>query len=134
MCNVTIDAQMISVKSVDVALTDLSAKTTPKSDLNGNPYALVKVALPLANANFEGNIVGNCEFKTNECWIYMSSGTKKLVIKYPGVESLSVNFKEYGIDWLNEKVTYIVSISYISSNDRLSTTDYENGMKEGERC
>lgn len=129
----TITAQEISVKSVAVVPSDLSARTRQRNDLNGNPCALVKVALPLANASFEGNIVGNCEFMTNEYWIYMSAGTKRLIIKCPYIPSLVVNFKEYGIERLNGKDTYNIKLSYKHPKSKISISDYEKEMGSGEK-
>lgn len=129
----TLKAQDISVQSFSMAETDLSAKINGKKDFNDNPCALIKVSLPVANAKFEGNIVGDCEFKTNEYWVYMTSDSKKLIIKCPGVQSLYINFKEYGIDRLLEKYTYNLELLYKNPNSRMSINEYKAGMEEGER-
>lgn len=129
----TINAQDISVQSFSMVETDLSAKINQRKDLNGIPCALIKVSLPIANAQFEGNIIGNCEFKTNEYWVYVTNGSKKLIIKCPGVESLLVNFNEYSIDRLYENITYNLKLLYRNSNSRMSINEYEANMKEGEK-
>lgn len=60
-----------------------------KTDANGDPCALVKVLLPIDGAQFEGSIV-NTQFKINEYWCYMTSGTKRFRIKFTGCQALDI--------------------------------------------
>lgn len=66
-----------------------------RKDNNGNICALVKVIIPDSKAVFEGNIIGNCDFKTSEYWCYLTPGSKYLKIKYPGLKPLLVNFEQF---------------------------------------
>ena len=56
---VSLQAQELTVKRMEVAPMDLSASTQPRNDLNGNPCALVKVQLATAGAAFEGSVIGD---------------------------------------------------------------------------
>ena len=86
-------AKDLSVTDFFEVTEDLTAKTLPVLDRNDNACALVKVVLP-DKAAFEGNHV-KIEYRTNEYYIYLSPGTQRLVIKYPGSETLTVNFSKY---------------------------------------
>lgn len=60
---------------------DLTAGTYPRYDLNNEACALIKVVVVSPDVVFEGNIVGNIEFKTNEYWVYVSNNTRQLKVK-----------------------------------------------------
>lgn len=72
---------------------DITANTNAVMDLNNKKCALIKVSIP-EKAVFEGNVVKS-EYKTNEFYVYLSPGTKKLAIKYPGFETLEIEIPEY---------------------------------------
>ena len=76
-----LDAQEMSVKSFEERSKDLSASTYSRKDLNGTPCALIKVQLASSGAQFEGNVIGNVEYKTSEYWVYMPEGSKHLKVK-----------------------------------------------------
>ena len=68
----TIQAQELTVKSLEVAVGDQSASMLDnrRLDYNQVPCALVKVQLPSSGAVFEGNVIYPVEYKTNEYWVY----------------------------------------------------------------
>lgn len=101
-----VQARELSVKDFKHIPMDLSASTKMRTDNNGNPCALIKVALPIEDCDFEGNIVGSVTYKTNEYLVYVSSGTKSLLIKAPDNEPLMVNFNDYKIHAVEGKNTY----------------------------
>lgn len=103
---VSAKAQELKVMSFQAVPMDLSASTQMRRDANNDPCALVKVILRAKDASFEGNIVGNTEFRTNEYWVYMTAGSKMLRIKHISAQPLMVRFADYGIDRLETKVTY----------------------------
>lgn len=87
------NGEEIKIKSFTM-LMDPMTTSMQRKDLNGNYCALVKVILPNNKASFEGNLIGDCEFKTAEYWCYLSPGSKKFKIKYPGFEPLMVDFMQ----------------------------------------
>ena len=102
----TLQAQELFVKSMQAVPMDLSASKYERKDFNGNPCALVKVMLAKEGATFEGNVLGEVEYKTGEYWVYLSSGTTMLRIKHSEFLPLNVSFTDYGISSLKSKVTY----------------------------
>ncbi len=104
----TIQAQKLTVESLEVAVGDQSASMLDnrRLDYNQIPCALVKVQLPLSGAVFEGNVIQPVEYKTNEYWVYMTKGSKELHIKHPNYQTLVVNFPDYGIKSLQSLTTY----------------------------
>ena len=58
--------QELTVERMEVAPMDLSASTHPRLDKNGNPCGLVKVQLAMPGASFEGNVIGDAEFRKGE--------------------------------------------------------------------
>ena len=102
--------QELTVKRMEVAPMDLSASTQPRNDRNGNACALVKVQLATAGASFEGNVIGDAEFKKGEYWVYMSEGSYMLNVKHASFLPLFVNFRDYDIKRVEGKVTYVLTL------------------------
>ena len=104
--NSSFSQKKMEVVSFNVKTSDISARTNPREDTNGDISALIKVQLPAPNAFFEGNIIGRVAHKTNEYWVYMPQNSTDLAIKLPGHSSISIAFKDYGIPSLESKATY----------------------------
>lgn len=87
-------AQELKLESVAM---ETMTQTVPiqRKDLNGQVCALVKVIIPGEKVVFEGNVIGECPYKTSEYWCYLSPGTKSLKVKYPNLRPLLVDFTEY---------------------------------------
>lgn len=96
----------LKVESFKQSMSDISARTNQREDPEGEVCALVKVQLPHRNAQFEGNIIGEITFKTNEYWVYMPQKSNQLVIKLQDCTPLKVDFNNYGIPSLESKGTY----------------------------
>ena len=103
-------AQKLTVESFDVAPMDLSASTSPRLDLNKQPCALVKVQLAAEGAKFDGNVLGDCAYKTGEYWVYMSQGSYQLKVRHPNFVPLTVNFRDYDIRGVEPKTTYVLTL------------------------
>ena len=86
-------ASDLVVESLTERPEDLTANTYAILDLNNNKCALIKLSIP-DKAAFEGNVVKS-EYKVNEYYIYLSPGTKKLAVKYPGVETLEIDLSDF---------------------------------------
>lgn len=109
----------LKVKSFLPSVNDLTARTSTRNDIEGEPCALVKVVLADKDVAFEcGNIasmiIGDVSFRTNEYWVYLVAGTggaKHLKIKHPNYPTIDVIFSEYGIGTLEPLTTYTMIIS-----------------------
>ncbi len=99
-------SQEINVLGFYLQTTDLTASTYPRKDLNNKECALIKVVITEPNVKFEGNVIGEVEFKTNEYWVYVSNGTKQLKVKVANALPLLINFKDYNIIDVKSKLTY----------------------------
>ena len=86
-------SQEMQVDSFTEIVDDLTASTQAVMDLNNNKCALIKISMP-DKAGFEGNIVKSL-YNISEYYLYVSPGTKKIVVKYPGVETLAVSLSDY---------------------------------------
>lgn len=103
------DAQELKVKSFVYDVRDLSARTYPKTDINGDKCALLKVGLALANVEFEGNVIDVVK-KTGEYWVYMADKSKKLKVKHNSYLPIVVTFSDYGINEIEKENTYSLNI------------------------
>ena len=118
-----LQAQELTVKSMEVAEGDLTASVHPRNDLNGNPCALVRVMLKDSAPKFEGNVLGEVERVGVQHMVYMSAGSKQLEVIY-GDNHLQIFFSDYGIEELESKVTYNVVI--VTQGNRMSYDGMKN--------
>ncbi len=120
-----IQAQDLKIRSMSQDMGDLSASTYERKDLNGAACALVKVQLPAYGAKFEGNIIGNIEYKTGEYWVYMTEGSRELRIKHPNYLPLHVLFVDHGIEHgVKGKQTYTLTVAMQQMNGNI-----DDGMR-----
>ncbi|MGN1173454.1 MAG: formylglycine-generating enzyme family protein [Muribaculaceae bacterium] len=98
--------QDMVIRSFEARPFDVSASMHKRYDLNNQPCALVKVLLAAEGAAFEGNVIGNVDYKVSEYWVYMSQGTKRIRIKCPKYLPVMVEFSDYGINGLESNTTY----------------------------
>ena len=103
-------AQELTIKSLAASPMDLSASQYERKDLAGQPCGLVKVQLAAMGAKFEGNVVGQTEYKTGEYWVYMTEGSYMLTVKHPSFVPLDINFRDYGISGVLSKTTYKLTL------------------------
>lgn len=108
-------AQELIIKNFRCEPTDLSAKLKPTKDFNGRDCALVKVRLVAHGATFQGSIIGTPRYNDGEYWVYMTNGSKKLLVKHPMLLPSDILFNEP----LQSGLTYSVSI--IIPNEIYST-------------
>ena len=103
-------AQELTVKSMTAEPLDLSASTSPRLDKNQVPCGLVKVQLAAVGAQFSGSVIGDCEYKMGEYWVYMPKDAYLLKIRHPNFVPLTVNFRDYDIRGVESKATYVLTL------------------------
>ena len=91
-CNSHSYGEIFVTSEVSESPYDISARTEKRLDLNGMGCALLKLELPIENVTFEGNVIGNVNYTTNEYWIYLTDGTKRLKIHAPGNSNVLLEF------------------------------------------
>lgn len=107
---------VLNLGAQDLTIVDFQSTMNPmtvdmqRRDFNDDICALVKVQLPVSGVAFEGNVVGDTPFKTNEYWVYLTSGTKFLQVKCPGHYPLQIDFRNLGIESLVGKHIYILRL------------------------
>ncbi len=90
---VSLNAQEIKVKSMELLLSDLSARTNPRMDANNEPCALVKVVIPsVEGMQFEGWVVGKVQYKPGEYQVYVPAGAKKIQFRHPDYAPGEIRF------------------------------------------
>ena len=127
MCIDIVHAQELNVKSFVVKTSDITARTQPRQDINGNDCALIKVQLAASGAEFVGNVVGNVSYNKSEYLVYMSQGSKRLSVKLEGFLPLEASFEDYGIKALDGKTTYVMTISGASVARQIEAPKIKTG-------
>lgn len=131
--NVISSAQTFNIDKCDVCSFDLSAKTNPVMDANGDECALLKVWAVDNIVEIQGNNVGPVSKKGSESWIYLTSGTKYLILKFANHLPVSVSFADYDIKQLESKKTYLLVLSdpqsvSTKSTEKKGEEDYQMGL------
>ena len=120
-------AQVDVVSPVAEAHFDISARTEKRFDLNGMGCALIKLEIPVSGVSFEGSVIGDVNLNTNEYWIYVTDGTKRLKVHIPGQSNLLLEFTP-----VQSLRTYTGTI-HVDSDHLTSVADavmdYENRAK-----
>lgn len=115
--------QQFEIEKLYNEVADLTAVTSPRVDLNSKPCALLKVQIPLRGISFEGNVIGNVEFKSGEYWVYLSEGSKNILVKHESKSPTRINFIDYGIPCVSSRQTYVLKLK----NPGPATSSYTNG-------
>lgn len=106
---IQLNAQPLQLRSVTMTMDPMTT-AMQRLDANGNVCGLVKVILPNPGVSFEGNLIGNAEYKTSEYWCYLSPNTRFLKIKYPNLDPLMIDFTEFFSNGIQSKLIYEVNI------------------------
>lgn len=128
ICFNPISAETIEVKKICLSERDLSARTNPRIDRNGNNCALLKVYLPLAGTRFLGNLIGQPEFFGGEYWVYLTEGTKKLRLMIPNEQPMDISFIDAGVGQLVSGSVYEIYLS--SSPDSKSLYSFDDYQRD----
>lgn len=116
----SLNAKTLSLRSVTMTLEPMTS-TMQRIDANGSICGLVKVIVPGKNIVFEGNLVGDSEYKTSEYWCYLSPNTRFLKIKYPDLEPLMVDFNEFFTNGIQSKRIYEIVLDVTSISNKIGT-------------
>lgn len=104
-------AQEIHVKRFG-EISEIQMVSMQRKDANGGICALVRVGIPSNEAVlFQGNVIGDAEYKGNEYMVYMTEGSRFLRIHYPNCETLMIDFTQYGYEGLASKRVYELVLS-----------------------
>lgn len=91
--SLSVSAQEISVKSMELLSSDLTARTNPRLDGNDEPCALIKVIIPAVEGmSFEGWVIGNIGYLPGEYQVYVPAGTKKITFRHPDFAPGEIRF------------------------------------------
>ena len=118
LLNTTV-AQELKVKSFALALTDLTAQTEGRKDLNGDACALVKIFVVGDVADVEGNVVKPLVKKNSQTWAFMTQGSKQMQVIAQNALPLMVTFADYGIEKLESNRTYILTLNQVGGASAL---------------
>ena len=121
----------ITVKTFKELSTDLTARTQRRYDLNQDACALVKVLFPNEGARFEGNVVGDVEYRGSEYWVYLVNGTKSIRLMLPGYPTIEVEFVDYGVTQVVSNVTYVIEFKFPSKGGMQTSFYAEAGFLAG---
>ena len=108
-------AQELTVKSFKLAVSDLTAMTQPRKDLNDRNCALVKVLFVGDVLNVEGNVVMPLVKRNNETWVYMPQNTRQMKVITKNYLPLMVTFADYDVERLESNRTYVLTLLSNSS-------------------
>ena len=108
-------AQELTVKSFKLAVSDLTAQTQPRKDLNDRNCALVKVLFVGDVLNVEGNVVMPLVKRNNETWVYMPQNTRQMKVITKNYLPLMVTFADYDVERLESNRTYVLTLLSNSS-------------------
>ena len=98
---------------------DLLARTHQRLDLNDEPCAVVRVsAADIDSYTFEGNIIGEVEYKSGEAIVYMTKGSRNITVKSNKFGMLKYDFPEK----LEKRVVYKLDLKQILPEDQKRKT------------
>lgn len=112
----TLRGQEYKVESMTMDQMDLTARTSPRVDLNGRKCAVLKVFVADKIVDVEGNVIGNIETKGMQKAIYVTHDTKQVNLLFENHMPLRVIFDDYGIASVTERMVYIIKLVESASN------------------
>ena len=106
-------AQKMTVESMVFAPSDVTANLSENliQDNNGDYAGLVKVNLAASGATFEGLVLKQQAHSASEYWVFMAKDSYRLKVVVPGVLPLDINFRKHGVDGIESRRTYVLTIT-----------------------
>lgn len=114
-CNM-MSAQNYIVTDVSVDTKDKTAKTAGHKDLNGDVCGLLMVAAPEAIRSAEGNVVGEIEKSDGQSNIFMTKGSKNIVLNFDSNPSVEIQFPDWNVKKIESGKVYKITIEDFSEN------------------
>ncbi|MDE7414430.1 MAG: hypothetical protein K2N05_11695 [Muribaculaceae bacterium] len=103
-------AQELKVRSMEIQPNDISAHTNPRTDLNGDLCALLKIYVKDKITEVQGNYMGEFVDKGMEKWVYVSDHTKEIGLSFQNHFPIKINFKDFNYTTVSEGMTYIIKL------------------------
>ena len=124
-----IQSQEMTVKSM-VSTNDQTANLSENlhKDLNDDYGGLVKVHLSAPNAVFEGLILEQVKHNDGEYWVFMAKRSSRLKVTVPGYIPLEVIFRDYGIEGIESRYTYALSVMLPQPSSTVSNSVASSGL------
>ena len=116
--------------------SSVEARTHKRLDPKGIPCALIKVRSLIDGLVFK-EAVGTVDNMTNEYWVFVPDKSEVLTISSNKINPLKIRFEEYGEKNVVTNVTYVLSLSEITTANKLSFTsksvpsDFQDGANAG---
>ncbi|MBR7022376.1 MAG: PEGA domain-containing protein, partial [Bacteroidales bacterium] len=121
-------AQKMNVESMVLNENDMTGNLEEnlRKDLNGNYGGLVRVYLAASGAQFFGpSVLGQQSVDVSEYWVCMAKDAFKLQVKVPGYIPLDINFRKYGIEGIESRRTYVLTITL----PQVGAVQQDDGMR-----
>ena len=109
-----IHAQKMTVESMRLDPGDATANLTEnlRTDNNGDYAGLVRVYLAASGASFSGpSFLEQKICDASEYWVFMAKGAYKLHVAHPNYLPLDINFRDWGIEGIESRRTYVLTIT-----------------------
>lgn len=106
LCSIAADIKPIRLE----ATGEIMHGRMLRDDLNGITAAMIQVQIPVEGVVFDGSLIGDPQFKTNEYWVWIEAGQRMLKIQCPGVPSLMVDFADIGPETVAAKTVYRMDV------------------------
>lgn len=128
------NADILNVTSFMMETQDISARTKPRTDMNGKDCALIKIQSTEDDLIFEGDIVGDIIQGTSEYWVYLSELSTFLVVKSKHTEPLTIIFADYPeVMSLKSKCTYVLKLQIEKLDYKISYKEEYDGIIGGHK-
>ncbi|MBR7055223.1 MAG: formylglycine-generating enzyme family protein [Prevotella sp.] len=121
-------AQEMTVKSMQLVPGDATASLAEnlRTDNNDDYAGLVKVYLSVPGASFSGpSVLEQKACNADEYWVFMAKNAYRLHVAAPGCIPLDINFRDHGIDGIESRRTYVLTILLPQTDDAKSANDSE---------
>lgn len=120
-------AQILTIESFKALEGDLSARTSPREDLNGKNCALLKIWTMDNLVEIQGNNIGAVTQKEGgEKWIYLTNGSREVKLFLDRHLPIELKFNDYGIKELKSNSTYLLVLTEDGGRPIVSSTPDES--------